>query len=541
MAINAKIDRNSHRNEAEHAVLRNSGVSGAGPLPKYGRGWKKSRTAALPDPIKTLLAFLVPTAVGLLLQMLQLDESNIMMIYLIGVLVTASITGRRLYSVLYSVASLISYNYFFTMPRLSFSAYDPGYPMTFLIMFIMSLLAGNLVNRIRNQRQKAETIALHTSVLLETDQLLLKQKNEAGIASAAAKQISKLTGKTVCYYTADEENGLRASAVCRNDVEHPADSTAGELQTARRVLSETSDTMPVLDRAGVYYFPVRTPERSYGVVGVSFGDDLPDAFACSLITSILGECALALEKEYYNRIREETAVRAENERMRADLLRSISHDLRTPLTSISGSARVLMTAGGTIGEERKQELYTDIHEEAVWLIDVVENLLSITRVEGNGISLHTGMELVDDVIGEALRHANNRTADHKIRVEQDDFSLLARMDARLIVQVLVNLVNNAVRYTPPGSEIVIRAEQKKDCVVFEVADNGNGIPDVSKDRIFDMFYTLNAASSDGRRSLGLGLALCKSIVQAHGGTIAVRDNVPHGAVFSFTLPASGRA
>ena len=172
---------------------------------------------------------------------------------------------------------------------------------------------------------------------------------------------------------------------------------------------------------------------------------------------------------------------------------------------------------------------------------MVENLLSITRVEGNGISLHAGMELVDDVIGEALRHANNRTADHKIRVEQDDFSLLARMDARLIVQVLVNLVNNAVRYTPPGSEIVIRAEQKKDCVVFEVADNGNGIPDVSKDRIFDMFYTLNAASSDGRRSLGLGLALCKSIVQAHGGTIAVRDNVPHGAVFSFTLPASGTA
>ena len=160
----------------------------------------------------------------------------------------------------------------------------------------------------------------------------------------------------------------------------------------------------------------------------------------------------------------------------------------------------------------------------------------MTRVESGNIALSVKEELVDEVIGEALRHVNDKSEAHTIRVEQEDVCLLARMDARLIVQVIVNVVNNAVKYTPPGSEIVIRVQRQEDFIKFEIADNGNGIPDEAKPHVFDMFYTANTAVTDSRRGVGLGLALCRAIVQAHGGTISLRDNVPHGAVFTFTLP-----
>lgn len=513
---------------------------GAAPVRGYGGKLKKYQEPGA-ELLKTLLIFTVPTVIGLVLQRLRMNESNVMMLYIVGVLLTASMTGSRLYSILYSICSLLSFNFFFTAPRFSFSAYDPSYPLTFLILFAVSLITGNLVNRIKTQAREAETVAYRTAVLLETSQLLQREKDEAGIVAATARQLFKLSGKPILYYAADADGVLRQAECYQADADDAAPgSETDRYQTAMRVL-EAEDAVPQTDSAGTCFFPVRTAEHAYGVIGAVPGGKTLDSFESGLMTSIIGECALALEKEYYNRRREEAAIWAENEQMRADLLRSISHDLRTPLTSISGSARVLMTGSETIQEDRKQELYTGIYEDSVWLIDLVENLLSVTRMEGGGVSLHIRTELVDEVIGEALRHVNDKSVAHMIRVEQEDVCLPARMDARLIVQVIVNIVNNAVKYTPPGSEIVIRAARRGNFVEFEIADNGGGIPEEAKPHIFEMFYTASTAAAGSRRGMGLGLALCKSIVQAHGGTISVRDNVPHGAVFVFTLPADAGA
>ena len=286
------------------------------------------------------------------------------------------------------------------------------------------------------------------------------------------------------------------------------------------------------------YLSVRVGGEVYGVIGIAMDKTPPlDAFEKSIVLSILGECALALKNEKVSKEREEAALLAKNEQLRANLLRSISHDLRTPLTSISGNAGILLASGENISKEKKHKLYSDIYDDSLWLINLVENLLSVTKLEDGTMKLNTSTELIDDLISEALRHVNRRESEHKIIFKQSDDFILAKVDARLIMQVIINIVDNAIKYTPEGSEIIIETKKEKNKAVVSISDNGNGIDDNDKKRIFDMFYIGNSKIVDSRRSLGLGLSLCKSIITAHGGEISVRDNKPKGTVFTFELPA----
>ena len=161
----------------------------------------------------------------------------------------------------------------------------------------------------------------------------------------------------------------------------------------------------------------------------------------------------------------------------------------------------------------------------------------MTRLEEGRLNLSLSEDLVDDVIIEALRHVNRKSVEHHIEVENEDEFLLAKMDAKLIVQVVINIVDNAIKYTPKGSHILISTKKQYDKAVISIADDGAGIPDEMKPRVFDMFFSGANQIADSRRSLGLGLSLCKSIINAHGGCISVSDNPPHGTVFTFTLPA----
>lgn len=174
----------------------------------------------------------------------------------------------------------------------------------------------------------------------------------------------------------------------------------------------------------------------------------------------------------------------------------------------------------------------------MWLINLVENLLSITRIDKGSMNLNIESELIEEVIEEALNHVNRNKIDHKIEVIiNDDEFLMAKMDSRLIVQVIINIVDNAIKYTHIGSNIKIFAKKENDLLIVEISDDGEGISDISKVKLFDMFYTNDNLHGDGRRGLGLGLSLCKSIVNAHGGEIYVKDNVPKGTIFGFTLKA----
>ena len=247
-------------------------------------------------------------------------------------------------------------------------------------------------------------------------------------------------------------------------------------------------TTQTLSNAKCLYLAIRVNNSVYGVVGISAGLQPLDASENNILLSILGECALALENKKIAKEKEEAAVLVKNEQLRTNLLRTISHDLRTPLTSISGNANLLYNEE-SLDRKTRHTVYQDIYDDSMWLINLVENLLSVTRLEEGRLNLHISAELVDEVIQEALRHISRLSAEHFISVTNEDDLLLAKMDARLIVQVLINLIDNAIKYTPQGSHIDIHTFPDDGWAVISVTDDGPGIADEDKKQIFDMFYS----------------------------------------------------
>lgn len=507
---------------------------------KAVRAAREKSRLSLADVLKTIITMVAATFVGLIFEYAGFSEANIITVYILGVLITAVLTSGRMYSILTSLASVFVFNFFFTYPKYTLSAYESGYPVTFVIMFIAAFLSSSLAVKIKRQASQAASVAYRTKVLLETNQMLFQEKSTEGIIDVTAHQLVKLLKRPILFYPADDQ-GLKAPLSFGEKEEKLAEYQSENEQAvavwAYKNNKHAGATTDTLGNARCLYLAVRGAEGVYGVVGIAVGEQELEAFENSLILSILGECGLALEKELYARKRAEAAARAKNEQLRANLLRSISHDLRTPLTSISGNAGVLRNSSDKLDEGKKQQLYTDIYDDSMWLINLVENLLAVTKIEEGTMNLHLQAELLEEVIDEAMRHLNRLSVEHRILIKQEEEFILARMDARLIVQVLINLVDNAIKYTPCGSTILITAKKEKGMAVVEVADNGDGISDESKKKIFEMFYTANNGTGDSRRSLGLGLALCKSIVNVHGGTISVRDNHPHGTIFRFTLKA----
>ena len=504
-------------------------------------GRKKNHIVfSVTDTLKSTAILILSSLVGMIFQKFGFDEANIITVFVLGVLVTAVITKHQIYSLISSIVSVLVFSFLFTEPQFTLQAYDQGYPVTFIIMFLAAFLTGSLAIRIKNQAKQAAQSAYRTKVLFDTNQLLQQAKDKNEIVSATSNQLIKLLRKDIVFYLADGEvlDTPHIFSVTEENLEscisENEKAVAGWVLKNNKRAGATTGT---LSNAKCLYLAVRSSSMVYGVIGIVMGEIPLDPFENSILLSILGECALALENEKNAREKQEAAILAKNEQLRANLLRAISHDLRTPLTSISGNASNLLSNSDSFDNDTKKQLYMDIYDDSMWLINLVENLLAVTRIEEGRLNLRITEDLMDDVITEALHHINRKSEEHHISVESKEEFLLAKMDAKLIVQVIINIVDNAIKYTPKNSHIVIRTEKRGKQAVVSISDDGNGIADEIKPRIFDMFYSGANQIADSRRSLGLGLSLCKSIINAHGGELTVSDNLPHGTVFTFTLPA----
>ena len=424
------------------------------------------------------------------------SEANIIAIYLLGVLLTAMVTSTRSSYVLSAIGSVLVFNFFFTYPQFSLRVYADGAPLTFLIMLIASLTVGTMTDRMKGQTKQSTQAAYRTNLLLETNQLLQKAQTDEEVLQACRTQVSKLLGRTASVLP-----GVVAST--NNDTQR---------------------------------YPIKVQDRVYGTVIIEGAEPL-EAFENSVLLSILGECALALENSRNAKEKEAAKLLAENEKLRANLLRSISHDLRTPLTSISGNAGMLLSDLEKLDKDTVRQMCGDIYDDSAWLTNLVENLLAVTKIEEGRMDLQMQPQLVEEIISEALQHVSRKQIEHTITVHHENELLLAKCDARLIIQVIINLVDNAIKYTPVGSHITISTGNNGNSTWISVADNGLGIPDSEKEKVFQMFYSGSNPIADCRRSIGLGLSLCKSIVSAHCGEITVSDNMPTGTVFTFTIPS----
>ena len=476
------------------------------------------------------------TAAGALLRAAGLQEATVVVTYVLAVIGVALATPGGPWCLIAAALSVLAFNFFFAAPTLSLAALDPAMPGTFAVMFVVALLAGHVAARLRLQARAAEAARLQAQALLDLSGRLQDCTAPDDVVAAMARSAAELLGRSFVWYPA------RGDARSLGDLAafpFPTGATVADERTvALRALANGSPagaSTEAFGSAAGLYLPVGPTAAPRGVAGILPAADLsPEQL--KLWRSVCGLAALALDRVAALRAREEAAVRAREERTRADLLRSISHDLRTPLTSISGNADVLLDAGAALDAGTRRQLLATIRDDASWLRATVENLLTVTRLEEGGVRPQADAELVDDLVEEALRHAAG-DAGHVVSFEAPPEPLLVRADPTLAVQALVNLVNNAVAHTPAGSRVTVRAEREGAQVSITVADDGPGIPDAEKGRVFEAFHTSGGALADGTRSVGLGLAVCRAVARAHGGTITVHDNRPHGAVFSLILPA----
>ena len=500
----------------------------------------RSERFSAADLVKTILILAACTGMGFLFGAIGLAITNVVLVYILGVMAVSLLTTGYLYSLLSSMLSVLVFNFFFTEPYLSLHS-SPDYFATFAVMFAVALLSSSLTSRVKAQSIQTANKAYQTEVLLSTSQLLQKAEDKKAILAVLQNQLSRLLEHSVLLYPIND-NGLDESVL------HEVETDSGfqgidigkERATAEWVAQNAvhaGKTTRVHSESHCLYMAIRSGRKVWAVVGIRADNAPPiDAYRKNLMISILDECALALEKDNMTREKQRVEESARQEALRANLLRSISHDLRTPLTSISGNAALLMENIGKLDEANRQALYTSIYDDAIWLNGLVENLLMITRTENGTIALHLQSELITEAVEEALRHLDRNASQRHISTAIENDLLLVRMDAALIVQVLINLLNNAVKYTPEGAHIVIGARQEGDKALVWVEDDGHGVPAGDEKKVFDMFYTGIKRSPDSRRGIGLGLALCKSIIQAHGGEIWAENLHPHGAKFLFTLP-----
>lgn len=501
------------------------------------------------DLLKGLLLVVVATVAGLAMFQNGFGEENVIIFYFLAVLFAAVWTGNLTCGAIISLVSVFAFNFFFTAPRLTFHAYMSSYPMTFIIMFVASTLATSLVTRIKRQGEQSARKAYRTSVLLETSQKLQNAQGEHEIIRITALQVLRLLQRPVVFYPCLASGLLGDPLTFVFEGEQFPQSALSDEEKAVAYWSYKNNqhagaSTNTLPHSQCLYYAVRGNNNVLAVAGVYLKDDEDelDVFDKNLLKALLDECGLALEKQRLYEEKKGAELKANQEELRVNLLRAISHDLRTPLTSISGNAALLLEEGGVLAPAKKRALYSDIYDDAMWLVNLVENLLSITRIENGTMDLSVQSELIDEVFREALAHLDRHASEHDIKVKLADDMLMADMDVRLIVQVIINLLNNAIKYTPQGSHITLQARKIGRNVRIMVADDGPGVSEEDKKRLFEMFFTggTRGRSSDSGRGLGLGLSLCESIVEAHGSSIKVRNVAPHGVSFEFSLKASKR-
>lgn len=468
------------------------------------------------------------------------SESNIITVYILGVLITAVWTNGHFYGAIDSLLSVAAFNFLFTEPRFTFQANDPSYPVTFLIMLFSSVIASSLASRVKAQACLSAQKSYYTELLLGSSQKLQKGRTEWDCLRLTAEQLNRLFDRPVLYALSGTETEL-AFRIEPSDEQGVLTKLGPEeigvakwVQKNNKHAGATTNTLP---DAKWLFLSVRGTKGVMGIVGIPIvGYSIPDAFEKNLMIAILSECGLSQERIRLQEERNQAALQTQKERLQANLLRAVSHDLRAPLTNISGSADMLMQEEAALDPATRKKLYTAINDNTNWLINMAENLLVATYLETDKKSSKMSPKLIEDLFHSAVAHLDRRAVEHHISVHLEDATLMAAMNARLIQRVIINMMNNAIQYTPKGSNIELSAVKKGNAVQISVTDDGPGIPDDAKRHLFDLFYTTGQGKADCQRGLGLGLSLCQSIVAMHGGGIEILDRLPAGTTFRFTLP-----
>ena len=466
-----------------------------------------------------------------------LHLANLLMIFFFVEIIVALALGRGP-AIVASALGALAFDFFLVPPRFTLAVDDTEYLLTFLGLFVVGVLISSLTSRFRLQAATAERRAGETAILNELSRDLAAAGSLDSIVDAVVNNIAEVFGREVTVLLAGSEAKDRpevwghSSGFLLNERERTVAVWAFDHGQAA---GRGTDT---LSSAVARYLPLKTARGTVGVLGIKPIDPAahlsPDQRR--LLEAFASLAALAVERAQLALEAERARVQVETERLRNSLLSSVSHDLRTPLAGITGAASSLLAGDQALDANTRRELTQSIYDEANRLNVLVRNLLDMTRLESGAIHVNKAWQPLEEVIGAALTRMDSALAGRPVDVRLSDELSLVPLDEVSIEQVLVNLLENAIRYTPSGSPIELSAWAEGTLVVVEVADRGPGLLPGDEMRVFDKFYRAQASP----HGVGLGLAICRGIVEVHGGRIWAENRPGGGAAFRFELPIEGQ-
>lgn len=479
-------------------------------------------------------------------------EANFAMIFLLGVAIVAARFGRGP-AIFASVASVLVFDFFFVPPVLSFTVNDAQYFLTFAIMLAIGLLISTLTARLKEQLRASQDQERRTAALYRFTKQLSEIAGLEFLIRTAGQQLREIFSGEVVVYLRDASGPIalrfgEETSVARHQV-NPV--VAQWVADHDQIAGAGTDTLP---NATALFVPLIGSQRTVGVLGIKPEDAqrFLDPDQRRLLESCASLIALSVERDQSVLDAHEAQMQVQAEQLRNSLLSSVSHDLRTPLAAIAGASASLLEGLNTHDAITRRELLQSIVDESQRLARLVDNLLDMTKLESGGVALNKQWHVLEEIVGSARTRLRRELDDHAVHVDIPGDLPLLQVDGLLLEQVLVNLLENAARYTPSGSEIEITARREGTRTEIRVADNGPGLPPGSEARVFEKFFRGPPASSalsrdgsrgivDGRRGAGLGLAICKGFIQAHGGRISAHNRPGGGAEFVISLPTEETA
>lgn len=458
--------------------------------------------------------------------------ANLIMEYLVGIVFVSARYGRGP-AITASIASVLLFDFFFIPPYLTFHVSDTEYVITFLVMLLVGVVISGMTTRIQGQAEAARERERRSTSLYEMSREFASTSNVVELTRIAAQHIEALFEVRVVLLLPDNRKQLQ---VYGSD-EAKRLLTIQEANVAQWAYDrgeEAGSGTRTLPGSQGLYLPLLTPKGKTGILGVYASNSgrlfSPDQM--HLLETFANQSALAIERALLTDETERSRIQIETEQMRNSLLSSVSHDLRTPLAAITGAVSSLLQRDHTL-DGHGRELALVAYEEAERLNRLVGNLLEMTRLESGAVTVEKEWQPLEEVVGTTLLRMERFLENHSLKTTLPHDLPLVPIDGVLIEQVLVNLLENAIKYTPSGSAIELSAWKEGDGVCIEVADRGPGLPHGEEERIFDKFYRLRVSNTSG---VGLGLAISKAIIQAHGGNIWASNRPGGGASFRFTLP-----
>lgn len=490
--------------------------------------------------LRVVLIVALTICLCLILDHFGVEDFVLAQIVILGVLLCSINTSSWIWALFSAAISVVLFIYLFAEPRYSIAFAEPKLTLVLLMTFVSSLVGGFIGNKIHSENLKAQRSGWGTQMLLDTLHALQKAESPQQIVNIIARKLADVTEKDVVFYLYVDEI-LEDPQLDPFNPNHAIDrqEVDDELLLAKTCLKErtaTGSRTPIHPEANYMFFPWGSPTTMYGVIGIRLAQEYLDPLELMILDNICKEGALSYEVMLRNKELQDVLLKAESDSLRSNLLKALSHDIRTPLTSIIGNISTLQHGEKAFSEQEIREIWSRIRQDSLSMYNMVENLLTAARFDNSNVPVKAAPDLLNDVVEAGLKFPRTANESHPIAVQESEDFLMVSMDSSLIAQVISNMVLNAIDHTPDGTPITVSYYQDGADAVVEVADTGQGLSDPVKERVFDIFYTGEAPMYDSTHYLGLGLFLCREIILAHKGSIEVHDNKPNGCVFSFRLP-----